>query len=929
MKPLVLCILDGVGMREDKNGNAVKMANMPNFRQLVNKYPHSLLEACGTSVGLPDGQMGNSEVGHTNIGAGRVVYQPLEQINMAIKDKSFYSNEKIIRIINKTKESNSRLHIFGLLSDGGIHSHINHLYALLDLCQMENMKDVYIHIFTDGRDTLKDVAINFIEDLEHKLKEIGFGTIATISGRYYAMDRDGNYDRLIKSYDVITKKQNEIKDYKEYIKKSYEEGVYDEFIKPIQIDSEGIIKDNDNLITFNFRPDRLRELFGALTNNDFKGFETIKYNNVKLVSMMHITDEVVYEHAFNLPNLNNTLGTYISKKKLKQLRIAETEKYAHVTYFFDGGTELELKGEDKILIPSSKVATYDLKPSMSANEITDTLIKELDKNKYDVVILNYANGDMVGHTGNLKATVEALESLDICLGHLYEKVKEKKGTLIITADHGNSDYMVDDKGNIITSHSMSKVPFIITNEKYKLKNGKLADIAPTILDILNLKRPKEMTGGSLITNKKKKRNYFFIISLLVAISLFLIYTTRLIHYYRLEHQSDEQINNCLSSHIINSSELSSNNGLVLNKDEYMYKGDVKNNYVKYSGELFRIIKINKDNSIKMITDDVITPIIWNYENNDFEGSYIDSWLSEFYTRLSNPDNYITEDNFCIDKIDKNSDTCKKTVKRKVGLITYQEYKDTGANKGFLNIGKYFWTINGSKDDKVWYVFDEGGVSDNSNDGATYYSYGVRPVINLKPDVSFVGGDGTRENPYTIEQDNNGIKIGEYINYSNLTWKVIDNSETYRLVLDSYLNINGNDIERQFSKATNVFSLNDYYGLANYLNTTFYNTLDKTHIVDGTYYTGALGDDFNYKNIYNSSISAKVGLLSINEVGYSDLNNYFTLTPSGEELVYSIKENGMLYASNITDTLKVVPVINISKEVSYENKGTKEDPYIIK
>ena len=489
--------MDGVGHREEIHGNAVKKANTKNLDLLIKKYPHSLLEASGEAVGLPKGQMGNSEVGHTNIGAGRVVYQPLELISKEMRTKRIYDNENINKIINHVKQNNSKLHLLGLLSDGGIHSHIDHLFGILDMCKELKVKDVYIHIFTDGRDTQPTSGVQFIKKLEKKLKDIGLGKIASISGRYYSMDRDNNWDRIRKSYDVIVNGLGkQVKDPIKYMMDSYKENITDEFIKPTLVDKEGIISNNDGIIVFNYRPDRLRELFKTITNKSFNEFPHKTFKNIKLLTMMPVSEEVVCINAFNHQKLNNTLGEYISNKGLKQLRIAETEKYAHVTYFFDGGVEKDLKGCDRILIPSPKVATYDLKPEMSAYEITDKLISVMDK--YDLIILNFANGDMVGHTGVFDATVKAVEVVDECVGKLYEKTKELGYTLIVTADHGNSDYMLDDDNNIITSHSVFPVPFIVTDENYNLKNGKLADIAPTILDIMGIEIPKDMTGDSLV-----------------------------------------------------------------------------------------------------------------------------------------------------------------------------------------------------------------------------------------------------------------------------------------------------------------------------------------------------------------------------------------------------------------------------------------------
>lgn len=493
MKPILLCILDGVGLREEIHGNAFKQANTPNFDYLWNKYPHATLEASGEYVGLPKGQMGNSEVGHLNIGAGRVVYQPLQFITEKIKDKTFFENKELLSVINHVKKNNSRLHIFGLLSDGGIHSHIDHLLALIDLCQKENVKDVYFHIFTDGRDTLTNVALNYLNKLEKKIKETKIGSIATISGRYYAMDRDNRYDRIKLAYDAIVNgKGEEFGSYEEVIKHNYDNEITDEFIHPAVLDKSGVVKENDGLLVFNYRPDRLRELFSALTNPNFKGFDRPLVNNLKLVTMMGVSDEVVCTHAFELEKLNNTFGEYVSKLGLSQLRIAETEKYAHVTYFFDGGVEKNLPNCERILIPSPHVATYDLAPDMSAKEITESLLKELDKDKYDYIILNFANGDMLGHTGNIEATIKSVETMDTCLGKIYNKILEKNGVMVIIADHGNCEIMLDENNNKVTSHTTSLVPLIVTKENAELKDGSLKDVAPLLLSLNNIEIPKEM-----------------------------------------------------------------------------------------------------------------------------------------------------------------------------------------------------------------------------------------------------------------------------------------------------------------------------------------------------------------------------------------------------------------------------------------------------
>ena len=498
MKKVLLCILDGCGIRKESSGNAFLNANKPNFDRLWKNYPHNLLIASGEDVGLPEGQMGNSEVGHMNIGAGRIVYQPLGLINKKIKDTSFFKNNNILEVINHVKNNNSKLHIFGLLSDGGIHSHINHLLALIDMCKQNNLNNVYYHIFTDGRDTSPYSGEKYIEILENKIKETNCGSIATISGRFYAMDRDNRFDRLKKSYDAIVYGIGE--KYKTAIEAwqdNQNKEITDEFIVPSIIDENGKLENNDGMICFNYRPDRLRELFSSLTNQRFEGFETKKIENLKLVTMMPVSEEVICKNAYKLEDLINTCGEYISTLGYSQLRIAETEKYAHVTYFFDGGIEKELKNCKKLLIPSPKVLTYDLKPEMSAYEITDKLIEELN-NHHDMIILNFANGDMVGHTGNYEKSVKAIETIDNCLGRIIENINLEEYTLIITADHGNCELMINEDGSINTQHTTNPVPVIITNKNYKIRSGKLGDLAPTILEIMNIKIPEEMTGSSLI-----------------------------------------------------------------------------------------------------------------------------------------------------------------------------------------------------------------------------------------------------------------------------------------------------------------------------------------------------------------------------------------------------------------------------------------------
>lgn len=501
MKKVILCIMDGIGITKEKKYNAVYNAKTPTLDKLWDSYPTSLLEASGEYVGLPKGQMGNSEVGHTNIGAGRIVYQSLELINSKIRDKSFFKNEEFLRVINHVKENNSSLHLIGLLSDGGVHSHINHLFSLLELAKKEKLDKVYIHIFTDGRDVSPTSGISYIKALEDKIKKLGIGKIASISGRYYGMDRDNRWDRIEKSYKVLTE-ETEVREVKKYYKESHNKGITDEFIEPTSTCNNGIIKDNDGVIFFNFRPDRLRQLGTALTNKDYECFERKIVDNLKVVTMMPVSDTVHCPSAFALQKLDNTLGEYISSLGLSQLRIAETEKYAHVTYFINGGEDITFKNEKRILVPSPKVATYDKEPKMSAHMITASLIKEITENKEDLVIINFANGDMVGHTGDYESAITAVETVDSCIQKILENISFEEYTLIVTADHGNCEKMRNKDGSINTSHTTNKVPLIITDKKLKLKDGCLSDIAPTILYIMGLDIPKEMTGNILIKNRK-------------------------------------------------------------------------------------------------------------------------------------------------------------------------------------------------------------------------------------------------------------------------------------------------------------------------------------------------------------------------------------------------------------------------------------------
>ena len=504
MKPLVLCILDGCGVREESDGNAFKNAYTPTLDTLMNKYPHSILQASGKAVGLPEGQMGTSEVGHMNLGSGRVAMQPLETITAAIDDKSFFNNKEILDVLNHVKDNNSNLHIFGLLSDGGVHSHINHVLALLEMCKAENVNNVYFDICLDGRDTYEKSALTYLDQLDNKMKELGIGKINTISGRYYGMDRDNNFDRLKLSYDAIVYGEGKVySNYKELIEENYNNEKFDEFVIPGIIDKMPL-NDNDGVIAFNFRKDRLREMFTLFTNPteyekqaNEKNLTVKHFNNLKVLTMYPVTETVKCPHAFNDLDLKNILVDYLHNNNLSQLRIAETEKYPHVTFFFDGGKEVEYPDMKKILIPSPKVATYDLKPEMSVYEVTENFLNEVGN--FDVTIMNLANGDMVGHTGVYEAAKEAVEHMDKCLARIYKKVVEElDGILIIIADHGNCDIMWDENHKPVTSHTTNPVPCIITKEGIELNDGKLADIAPTMLELINMPIPKEMTGVSLI-----------------------------------------------------------------------------------------------------------------------------------------------------------------------------------------------------------------------------------------------------------------------------------------------------------------------------------------------------------------------------------------------------------------------------------------------
>ena len=510
-KLTMLMILDGFGDNPNKDGNAIKLAKTPNIDKLMKKYPNTEIRTSGLAVGLPDGQMGNSEVGHTNIGAGRIVYQELTRITKSIEDGDFFTNPEFIAAIENCKKNHSKLHILGLLSDGGVHSHIRHLFGLLEMAKRRDFEDVYVHCFLDGRDTPPASAESYIIKLQDKMAEKGIGKIASISGRFYSMDRDKRWERVKKSYDALVNGiGNKAGSAIGAIEDSYQKEVFDEFVEPTIICNGDTpvakIEQNDSVIFFNFRPDRARQITRSLVDPEFDGFETKKDLNLYFVCFTSYDETMPNVHiAFKKETLKNTFGEYISEKGYTQLRIAETEKYAHVTFFFNGGEEKQYPGEDRILVPSPKVETYDMKPEMSAYEVTDKVLEAISEDKYDVIILNYANTDMVGHTGSLPAAIKAVEAVDECVGKVVKLVESKQGSMLITADHGNAEQMIDYKtGEPHTAHTTNPVPLILVtaNEKLKLKDdGKLADLAPTMLDLMNLEKPEEMTGISLLNEE--------------------------------------------------------------------------------------------------------------------------------------------------------------------------------------------------------------------------------------------------------------------------------------------------------------------------------------------------------------------------------------------------------------------------------------------
>ncbi len=505
--PRALIILDGFGCRKETMGNAVSQANKPNFDRLWETYPHAQLRADGLFVGLPEGQMGNSEVGHMNIGAGRVVYQSLSRVNLSIENGEFFENETLVEAMRVVKERGKKLHVLGLLSNGGIHSHIQHMFAVLKLAAREQVNDVFIHGFLDGRDVGPQTAPTFIKQTLEETEKIGVGKLATLSGRYYAMDRDNRWERIEKAYRAMVYGDGpDYTDPLELIQDSYDHEIHDEFVLPAVLKNEdgspvATIEDGDAVIFFNFRPDRAIQISQVFTNEDFRGFDRGPKlpKDLHFVCMTHFSESVNGTVAFKPTNLDNTLGEVLAQNGLKQLRIAETEKYPHVTFFFSGGREEPFPGEERILIKSPNVATYDLKPEMSVYEVTDALLEAIAADKFDAIILNFANPDMVGHSGKLEPTIKAIEAVDECLGKVIDALIAKGGEAIITADHGNADEVLTVEGNPQTAHTTNPVPVIVTRSGVELRtDGKLADLAPTLLDLLDVQKSKEMDGVSLI-----------------------------------------------------------------------------------------------------------------------------------------------------------------------------------------------------------------------------------------------------------------------------------------------------------------------------------------------------------------------------------------------------------------------------------------------
>ena len=506
---ILLLVMDGYGLNPQKEGNAVALASKPNLDRIFAKYPHTTLGASGLDVGLPEGQMGNSEVGHLNLGAGRVVYQEITRIDKAIEEKTFFENPVLLQSMEKVRQRNSSLHLMGLVSDGCVHSSPNHLYALLKLAKEKDVERVFVHAFLDGRDTSPTGGAGYVQELLDEFEKLGVGSLATVAGRYYAMDRDKRWERIERAYRAIVEGEGtQANDAIGAIKKSYGENVTDEFVVPMVVSSnekyqDGRIKKGDVGIFFNFRADRARELSHALTDPDFKEFNRPDDLTIDLVSMTLHDEKLRSEVAFPPVKLINVLGEVLAKEGKRQLRIAETEKYAHVTFFFSGGEEKPFDGEDRILIHSPKVATYDLKPEMSAFEVTERVAEEIRSQKYDFILLNYANPDMVGHTGVLEAAIKAVQAVDKCVGEVIDAVKQVDGIALVTADHGNAEKMIDSQnGEVFTAHTTDRVPFVLVMDQSSAKlrpGGILADVAPTILHLMKIKKPGEMGGENLIS----------------------------------------------------------------------------------------------------------------------------------------------------------------------------------------------------------------------------------------------------------------------------------------------------------------------------------------------------------------------------------------------------------------------------------------------
>ncbi|MDP4152421.1 MAG: 2,3-bisphosphoglycerate-independent phosphoglycerate mutase [Bacillota bacterium] len=500
-KPLILIIMDGYGINKPGSFNAIYNAKKPVLDKLFATCPHTKLNASGMAVGLPEGQMGNSEVGHTNIGAGRIVYQELTRITKEIRDGGFFKVSELVNAFEQAKKKNSAVHLMGLLSDGGVHSHNSHLFALLEMAKSQGVSKVYVHAFLDGRDVPPQSGADYVKELQDKMSEIGVGKIATVSGRYYAMDRDNRWERVTKAYSALVYGEGvQNNNAYEAVLDSYKNEVTDEFVVPVVCDKEGTIKHDDSVIFYNFRPDRAREITRTIVDPDFKGFDRKSGCISPLFVCFTQYDATMpgVSVAFKPQSLSNTFGEYISKLGMKQLRIAETEKYAHVTFFFNGGVESVYEGEDRVLIPSPKVATYDMKPEMSAYEVTDAVIERINENKYDVIVLNFANCDMVGHTGVFEAAVKAVETVDTCVGRVVDAIRAHDGIALITADHGNADLMMEEDGSPFTAHTTNPVPFIAVGKDVELREGGcLADIAPTMLKLLGIPQPAEMNGKSI------------------------------------------------------------------------------------------------------------------------------------------------------------------------------------------------------------------------------------------------------------------------------------------------------------------------------------------------------------------------------------------------------------------------------------------------